>query len=266
MDGTLHFKFKGPLPSGFILQKDVHTSNLLFSKEQIPIKKISKILPFRPPTGRIPQDPTPCVKIIKLSGLFSLNTEDESIYLTKLTKKNIFSPKKLKICKLKYTSPKNKLKPISGNDFYLHLRKKGLRIKYIDDDLNITSNNGRKIVYTFKEDYYLPKFDVQEKINKKNILKVRNEYETENYNNYFDYGFHSKKTENNLNNRINSERIYKNKNTATQKGINLFNKKFFSKDNTFQTQIDFNSLDKYKKKNRALTARIKSNIRSPFNN
>lgn len=253
MDGTLHFKFKGPFPSGFILQKDVYTTNLLFANDQLPIKKISKLLPFRPPTGRVPQDPSSCLQITKLDNFYTFNTEKDLFY-----SKRGFKTKKLNKRKLKFPIPKYRLTPLSAMDFYSNLRQKGLRIKYIEDDLNISSRNGKKILFYFREDYYTPKFDVKEKIKKPNLLKKENEFENEDYNNYFDFGFHSRNSEFNINFNTVNQQIYRNKKSAIQRTI--------STDKTFQTQIDFNLLDKYKKINRAHTAKVKSNKQRNINN
>jgi hypothetical protein len=47
--------------------------------------------------------------------------------------------------------PKCKTIPLTKLNLYEEISKKDLRIKNIVDDLNITSNNGRKILYRFKE-------------------------------------------------------------------------------------------------------------------
>jgi len=109
--------------SGFILQKDVYTTNILYENNLIPIRNIKHILPFRPKSGRIPQDPTPCVKIIKQIGPIPNIPKLEDFFIFK---KN-FRTKKLKKRKLKFPLPKLRLRPISSNDFYKHLRNKNLK-------------------------------------------------------------------------------------------------------------------------------------------
>ena len=173
------------LPSGFILQKDVYTTNLLYANDQFPIKKLSQILPFRPPTGRIPQDPTTCLTIIRQNGFISFNTDNENLFYAK----NTFKPKKLKHRKLKFPIPKYKLPPLSAADFYSSLRDKNLRIKYIDDDLNITSKNGKKIYYTFKEKYF-SNYEQKQRFNNKKDNKKKKDIKS--YSQYFDFGFHSR--------------------------------------------------------------------------
>ena len=39
-------------PSGFILQKDVYTTNLLFTNEKYSIESLKETLPFRPISSR----------------------------------------------------------------------------------------------------------------------------------------------------------------------------------------------------------------------
>ena len=262
MDGTLHFKLKGPLPSGFILQKDVHISNILFANSQIPINQISKLLPFRPPTGRIPQDPSSCLQVLKINNFYSLNPQKSSLFYLKKGSKN----KKSNNLKLKFPFPRYKLMPITAMNFHSSLTEKILKIKYLEDDLNITSKKEKKLLYSFNEDYYFPKFNIKEKIIKPNILKNEKEYENKNYNNYFDFGFHSRNSEGNIYTKATIFKKFRNKKSAAQRPINMYKERIFSKDKTFQTQIDFNLLDKYKKINRAQTAKIKSNKKFPINN
>ena len=245
------------LASGFILQKDVYTTNLLYANDQFPIKKLSTILPFRPPTGRVPQDPSNCVTIIRQNGYISYNIENENIFYAK----NTFKPKKLKHRKLKFPIPKYKLPPLSASDFYSSLRDKNIRIKYIDDDLNITSKNGKKILYTFKDQYYSNYDNKPRFINKNNIIKKKDN-KSQSYSEYFDFGFHSR-----INELFNNkpQTIKNDKKTLTNR-VNSFRKKIFPKEITFKTQIDFNKL--YRKRkflNRAKTANVRSNVKSPIN-
>ena len=45
-------------PCGFILQKDVYTTNLLYANDQFPLKSLKKRLPFRPRSGKKMQNPS----------------------------------------------------------------------------------------------------------------------------------------------------------------------------------------------------------------
>ena len=51
--------------------------------------------------------------------------------------------------------PKSVPIPLTNSNYYEEISKKDIKIKNIDDDLNITSNNGRKIFYRFKETNFL---------------------------------------------------------------------------------------------------------------
>ena len=240
---SLNLKLNSHFPSGFILQKDVYTTNLLYANDQLPISQLSKLLPFRPPTGRKPQDPSNCLQIIRQNGFISYNTENEDLFYAK----NTFKPKKLRHRKLKFPIPKYRTPPLSAVDFYSRLRDKNIRIKYIDDDLNITSRNGKKIFFTFKNKYNNNNYDNNHKYIQKN--KILTKKENKLYDEYFDYGFHSR-----FKDIFNDK---ENKKGVSQLRLNSHHKKVYAKDNTFTTQIDFNILNK-KFMNRARTANERS--------
>ena len=217
--------------SGFILQKDVFITNILYENNLIPKTNLKQILPFRPKTGRIPQDPRECLQISKQIIPITNITKNEGFYFFKKRLKNNI----LKNKKLKFPLPKMKLRPISSNDFYKNLTGRNIRTRNLDDDLNITSKHGKKFYYSFKNKFnkenrekYKEKYV---KVGIENILNNKRNY----FDEYFDYGFHiNKDNDNDLfkNNRIKS---------ATKLKVNI-PKKLFQKDNTFKTQIDFNLL------------------------
>ena len=218
--------------SGFILQKDVYTTNILYENNLIPdTSKLKYILPFRPKSGRIPQDPSTCIRIMKQIYPIPFVTNMDNIFFIK---KNLKS-KKLKNKKLKFPLPKMKLRPISSNDFYTNIR--GKRARNIEDDLNITTRHGKKIYYSFKNDNDYE----EEKKYKEKYVRVGNIFNNngKKYDEYFDFGFHINK--NNDNFQIKNKRIK----SATKlrvkdrKGL-LTNSKYYQKDNTFKTQIDYN--------------------------
>lgn len=218
--------------SGFILQKDVYTTNILYENNLIPdTSKLKYILPFRPKSGRIPQDPSTCIRIMKQIYPIPFVTNMDNIFFIK---KNLKS-KKLKNKKLKFPLPKMKLRPISSNDFYTNIR--GKRARNIEDDLNITTRHGKKIYYSFKNDNDYE----EEKKYKEKYVRVGNIFKNngKKFDEYFDFGFHINK--NNDNFQIKNKRIK----SATKlrvkdrKGL-LTNNKYYQKDNTFKTQIDYN--------------------------
>ena len=218
--------------SGFILQKDVYTTNILYENNLIPdTSKLKYILPFRPKSGRIPQDPSTCIRIMKQIYPIPFVTNMDNIFFIK---KNLKS-KKLKNKKLKFPLPKMKLRPISSNDFYTNIR--GKRARNIEDDLNITTRHGKKIYYSFKNDNDYE----EEKKYKEKYVRVGNIFNNngKKYDEYFDFGFHINK--NNDNFQIKNKRIK----SATKLRVKdrkdlLTNNKYYQKDNTFKTQIDYN--------------------------
>ena len=236
MESSSQLKFNAPLPSGFILQKDVYITNLLYANDQLPITKLAKLLPFRPASGWMPQDPSSCLQVIRQNGFLSIYPENESLFYSK---KN-FKPKKLNNRKLKFPIPKFRYPPLSAQDFHRHLRNQGIRIKYIDDDLNITSKNGKKIIYTFREDYYLKKYESKD-AGTKSLIKKKENFINEDFNNYFDFGFHSRNKSNKI--LYNNSNKFKKKRSASQRRNNILSKKTYSNDKTFPTQIDFNLLN-----------------------
>ena len=216
--------------SGFILQKDVYTTNILYENNLIPNTNLQRILPFRPKTGRIPQDPRDCLQISKQIIPIPYTPKNESFYYFKKKLKN----KKLHNRKLRFPLPKMKLRPITANDFYKNLRGKNIKTRNLEDDLNITSKNGKKIYYSFRNEFNKEDREkYKEKYTKVGLEDIFNN--KKNFDEFFDYGFHI--------NKDNDSDLFKNKRikSATKLKINI-PKKIFLKDNTFQTQIDFNLL------------------------
>jgi len=143
---NIYMKIEYP-PCGFILQKDVYTTNLLYANDQFPLTSLKKRLPFRPKSGKKSQNPNHSVIILRENGKISENSQNKKIFYSS----NNFKPKQLNNKKLKFPLPKIKALPLTNLNLYEQINKKDIKIKNMDDDLNITSNNGRKIFYRFKE-------------------------------------------------------------------------------------------------------------------
>ena len=143
MSNNIFPKLEYP-PSGFILQKDVYTTNLLYANDQFPLTYLKQRLPFRPPRKLNPNN---SVKILRQNGRVSDNSENKKEFYCF----NTFKPKHLSNKKLKFPMPQGKTIPLTKLNLYEEISKKDIKIQNIDDDLNITSNNGRKIFYRFKE-------------------------------------------------------------------------------------------------------------------
>ena len=132
---------------GFILQKDVYTTNLLYANDQFSTKSLRKTLPFRRGSGRKPNNPSSSLTILRQNGFISENSEDEDIFYMR----NTFKPKKLNNKHLRFPLPKIKPVPLTNSILREDICKQDVRIKYMDDDLNITSKFGKKIIYNLKE-------------------------------------------------------------------------------------------------------------------
>ena len=147
MSNNIYAKIEYP-PCGFILQKDVYTTNLLYANNQFPLRALKKRLPFRPYKKLNPNN---SLMVMRQNGHISDNSEERSLFNFFST----FKPKYLGKKKLNFPMPKSKTVPLTNLNLYEEISKKDVKIKNIDDDLNITSNNGRKICYKFKENKFL---------------------------------------------------------------------------------------------------------------
>ena len=134
--------------TGFILQKDVYTTNLLYSYNLFPLKSLRKRLPFRNPHPENEISKNYSVNILRKNENNTPNFDISKNYLDFIKKPKIRNLKKLK---LKFPMPKGKIMSLNNLIFYQEMSDKNIRIKNIDDDSNITSNNGKKILYKFKD-------------------------------------------------------------------------------------------------------------------
>ena len=191
------------IQSGFLLQKDVYTTNLLYEHNKFPIINNKLSVPFR--------------KVEDEEEII-----DPSPYLTFYNqKRNYKSISSKKVHKLKFPLPKAEI-PFSSNiDFYKHLRG-DVKLRYMDDDLNITSRKGKKIEYSFKDNGNKLIFDNQENNLNTNYFILHN-YTPKKRNNTTYNAFYPL--------RKNIELI-----NESLKIINK-RKKIILKDNMFKTQI-----------------------------
>ena len=213
-------------PCGFILQKDVYTTNLLYANDQFPLKSLKKRLPFRPRSGKKMQNPSHSVIIIRERGNVHENDEKKNKYLS-----NIYKPKLLNNRKLKFPLPKIKTFPLTYLNLHEEISKKDVKIKNMDDDLNITSNNGRKIFYRFKENKLsnlqrpnFPPIVNKRLINMRLNLKYKHRKRSDNDKS------RDRISLNNIVNQLNNE-------LKNIRQIELERKRSFIKDKFFSTQI-----------------------------
>ena len=120
------------IQSGFLLQKDVYTTNLLYEHNKFPILPTKNLFPFR--------NYDFYKKQMDLKNSFTILNHNRSV--------KCLLPKK-KITKLKFPLPKPEMS--TRIDFYTHLQG-NIRLKYMEDDLNISSRRGKRIEYFFKEE------------------------------------------------------------------------------------------------------------------
>lgn len=137
-------------PRGFILQKDIYSTNLLYANNQFPLTCLKKTLPFRPTTLRKPDNPNKCLQILRQNGIISDSSEEEKTFYSFSS----FKPKKFNHQRLRFPLPKINVVPLSNSILYQDICNKNVKIKYIDDDLNIPSKNGKKIIYKIKDSNY----------------------------------------------------------------------------------------------------------------
>ena len=126
-------KFPFSNTKGFILKKDVYTTNLLFEHKRINFST-KNLIPFR--------NINPNPNDININEFLKVNS------CRKLQKvESIFKPK---LHKLKF--PLNRIIPPSKSNIDFYPNFKGNKIIYIDDDSNITSLNGKKINFSIKNE------------------------------------------------------------------------------------------------------------------
>lgn len=251
-------------PSGFILQKDFYLTNLLYANDQFSTKSLSKKIPFRPPSGFLPRNPTQCLKILRQNGNISNNTENEKIFYSW----NTYKPKKLGNLRLKFPLPVVKVPPLSNMDYYSKIRDPNIIIRYLADDLNVTSNKGKKIFYTIKDSNYINNLFFDNDENNGNSSKINDGCLASFYKSKasgigdqinlkklsFSLNKNKKYKNNNISLRQCLSRMKKknkyieninsnnNKNSNNVSKSNTNYKTIYPKDNMFRTQIDFNKL------------------------
>jgi len=231
------------LPSGFILQKDVYTTNLLYANDRFPLTSLRKRLPFRPISRQKIPNPNDSIQILRQNGKISENSERKKIFYLL----SDFKPKALNKRKLRFPLPKIKYTPLSNLNYYEDISKKDLKIKNIEDDLNIYSKNGKKIFYKFKENKLsnnsksnFPLIEKHHKTlsnskTKKHIRKIRREGDKS----------MDKLTLTNVIDQLND-------NLKNIRQLEIERKKAFIKDKFFSTQIYVDSFtDSRKSKNEA---------------
>lgn len=151
-------------PSGFILQKDVYTTNLLYANDQLSPEKKNSWFSFRSIPTHLPNNPGRSLRIFNETECSFSNFNMSSSKSKKMIK-----------TKLKFPLPKIVMPPISLNNYNKNLCKRDLNILFIEDDLNIASNKGKKIFYNYKKNKLSPDKCTTEG----NINNIKNENNSE---------------------------------------------------------------------------------------
>lgn len=228
-----------PMPIvGFILQKDVYTTNLLYANDKFSTKSLRKKLPFRPPYIKN-NDPNSCITILH-------NKKNNLNIKTEYT----FKPKKLMHRRLKFPLPKMKTVPLNESILNGEICKQNIKIKFLEDDCNVTSAFGKKLFYKFKNSSNSISLGYKHKNNKNKINKenyscspmktwANNKI---NYNSEFKFDKAHKRNKNNFNEQKSIFEIKKEICDINDelKGINIKEKqrkKLFFKKDFFSTQI-----------------------------
>ena len=130
---------------GFILQKDVYTTNLLYANDKFPTKSLRTTLPFRRPSYMHKTNPDSCITILHEKRP-KLEINDEIL----INSKYLFKHKKLGDKRLKFPLPKIKTIPLRNSILKEDLCKEDIKIKFLEDDSNIYSNSGKRFLYNYK--------------------------------------------------------------------------------------------------------------------
>lgn len=129
---------------GFILQKDVYTTNLLYAYDKFSTKSLRKNLPFRKISIGI-TNPDSCITVYK-EKTPNLGRNEGFIMEQKL----LIKPKKLRKRRLKFPLPKMKTVPLGNSVLNVDVCKEDIRIRYLKDDSNITSRSNIKFIYNLR--------------------------------------------------------------------------------------------------------------------
>ena len=214
---------------GFILQKDVYTTNLLYANDKFPTKSLRKTLPFRKPSYMNKTNPDSCITILHEKKP-KLEINDEIL----TNSKYLFKHKKLGDKRLKFPLPKMKTIPLRNSVLKEELCKEDIKIKYLKDDSNIYTNSGKKLLYNSKS--------------KKNCTSEQNN----NIKNKFDFDFKKRNSirlnfKNYLDHKKEEEEIQKYNNSLKNNSSLGSNNKFSMEKTADDLRIDIYEINNYLK-------------------
>ena len=215
---------------GFIMQKDLYTTNLIYENTQFPFNLKNHPIPFRVAVNKLEKRNylNDSLTILHKNGRISKNSEDKKKFYSLCS----FKPKHLKKFKLKFPLPVITTPPLNKN---INTEKnespyKNDTIQSMDDDLNITSIKGKKIYYK-----------ITRKNNPSYLLKYPSFSKTNQNQNQFDIQYKRKKGNYKGFNSPYIKNIITelNRDLKDTKQIEIDRKKSFIKEKFFNTQIGY---------------------------
>ena len=159
------------IPSGgFILKKDVYTTNLLYADDRFSKKSILKNLKFRKPHTNIPLNTSKSLIILheNFDEFKKMYNKNKNYSCLKKKSKKTWG-------KIQFPLPRVNAKSMSAFNLNKNFCNKNVKIRFMEDDLNITSNKGKKINYNFKgnnaNNYFYTEKNISYDLNENNIKK-----------------------------------------------------------------------------------------------
>ena len=216
---------------GFVMQKDLYTTNLIYENPNFPYNLKKNSLPYRVPINTFERTTklNGSLTILHRNGKISKNSDDKEKFYSNCS----YKPKQLIKYKLNFPLPIinapsiEKLSTEKNETFY-----KNDNIKSMDDDLNITSIKGKRIYY-----------QITRKNNPPNSVNYRLYNKTVPNKKQYDIQFKRKKGDlKGYNSPYISEVISElNINMKDIKQIEIDRKKSFVKEKFFSTQVGYST-------------------------
>ena len=257
------------IPSGgFILKKDVYTTNLLYADDRFSKKSILKNLKFRKPHTNIPLNTSKSLIILheNFDEFKKMYNKNKNYSCLKKKSKKTWG-------KIQFPLPRVNAKSMSAFNLNKNFCNKNVKIRFMEDDLNITSNKGKKINYNFKgnntKNYFYTEKNLSNDINENYINKrchtktntatslIKNKKHYTQYGSF--YKIHYKPR------TYSNKYLFFDKNEKNMMPVNLLtsminnnvkkiikedkdNKKFLFRNTLFKTQVNTNNKMSYKMK------------------
>ena len=218
--------------NGFIMQKDLYTTNLIYENTQFPFNLRKNPIPFRVSINTLERcsQLNDYLTILHKNGKITKNSDDKEKFYSICS----YKPKHLRKYKLKFPLPVINT-PLLNKNFNTEKNEtsyKNNNIQSMDDDLNITSIKGKKIYYQITR-----KNDPSYSINHSLFCK------TNENTNQFDIQLKRKKGNSRGYNSPNIKDIISelNRNLKDVRQAEIDRKKSFVKEKFFSTQVGYSN-------------------------